>query len=275
MTGRRVGRILRTALLRLVVLFLLVELALFVFQRKLLYHANTYSSEVLASQSSGEDFRPWPALADYRGLLTEPRDSPVRGTILHLHGNAGSAIDWTDFRQFTRPLGYRLILLEYPGFGARPGNPSETTLAADAARSVELARAQFGAPLFLFGESLGSGVAAATVATAGKQIDGVLLATPWDNLPHVAQETFWFLPVKWLVRDRFDSVRNLADYPGPLAVIMAGKDELIPNRCTQPLYAAFAGRKQMWPLRYATHSTWQDFTNPELWRQAMLFLDAR
>ena len=275
MTGARVAGRLLAVMLRLLILFLLVEIALFVFQRRLLYHPNTYSSDVVAKQSVGEDFRPWPALADYRGLLTDPHDAAVRGTILHLHGNAGSALDWTEFRQFTSPLGYRLILLEYPGFGARPGSPSEATLVADAARSVELARAQFGGPLFLFGESLGSGVASATVAIAGKHLDGVLLATPWDNLPHVAQATFWFLPVKWLVRDRFDSVRNLADYPGPLAVIPAGQDELIPAACTQNLYVSLTGRKQLWPLRHATHNTWQDFTNPEWWRSVTRFLEDR
>jgi uncharacterized protein len=275
MRGARVGGRLRGALLLLFVCFLLVELALFAFQRRLLYHPDTYSSEVLARQMEPENFRPWPSLNDYRGLLSEPRDVPPRGTILHLHGNAGSALDWTDFRQSATPLGYRLILLEYPGYGARPGSPGEAALVADAARSVELARAQFGQPLFLFGESLGSGVAAATVATAGKHLDGVSLATPWDDLPHVAQKTLWFLPVKWLLRDRFDSVRNLANYPGPLAVIMAGHDELIPAECTQALYASFEGRKQLWTLRHATHNGWHDFTNQEWWRSVMLFLEGR
>jgi uncharacterized protein len=275
MSGARLGKRLRTVLLHLFVYFLLVELALFAFQRKLLYHPDTYSSEVLAARSGAEDFRPWPSMDDYRGLLAEPRDSQPRGTILYLHGNAGSALDWTDCRQFARPLGYRLILLEYPGFGARPGSPNEAALVADVARSVDLARAQFARPLFLFGESLGSGVAAATVAASGRHFDGVLLATAWDDLPQVAQKTFWFLPVKWLVRDRFDSVRNLASYPGPLAVIRAGKDELIPAECTLALYASFTGRKQMWTLKHATHNGWHDFTNQEWWRGVMQFLEGR
>jgi hypothetical protein len=148
-------------------------------------------------------------------------------------------------------------------------------LVAYAARSVELARAQFGAPLFLFGESLGSGVAAATVATAGKSLDGVLLATAWDNLPRVAQKTLWFLPVKWLVLDRYDSVRNLATYPGPLAMILAGQDELIPTPCTQTLFSSFAGRKRLWTLAHATHNTWQVFTQQAWWQEVMSFLDGR
>ena len=256
-------------------LVLLIELALFVFQRRLIYHSVEYLPALLAKQSAAEGFRPWPALTGYRGLLSEPREGPSRGTILHLHGNAGSALDWTDFREFTSPLGYRLILLEYPGFGARSGSPSENALVADAASSVEMARSEFGGPLFLFGESLGSGVAAATVATAGKNVDGVLLATPWDNLPHVAQTAIWFLPVQWLVWDRFDSVQNLAGYAGPLAVIMADQDELIPSRLTVRLYESFAGRKQLWRLEHATHNTWQDSTDRAWWEDVMGFLGGR
>jgi pimeloyl-ACP methyl ester carboxylesterase len=246
-----------------------------VFQRRLIYHSVEYLPSLLAKQSAAEGFRPWPTLTGYRGLLAEPREGPIRGTILHLHGNAGSALDWTDFREFTSPLGYRLILLEYPGFGARPGSPSETTLVADAAGSVEMARSEFGGPLFLFGESLGSGVAASTVAAAGKNVDGVLLATPWDNLPHVAQTAIWFLPVQWLVWDRFNSVQNLAGYAGPLAVVMADQDELIPSRLTLRLYESFAGRKQLWHLKYATHNTWQDSTDTAWWEDVMGFLGRR
>ena len=245
---------------------------MFLSQRKLLYHPDTYASDLLAKEAAAEGLHPWPDRAGYRGLLAEPRTAPARGTILHLHGNAGSALDWSDLRLVTRPLGYRLILLEYPGYGARSGGPGEKTLASDAAESIRLARAQFGAPLFLFGESLGSGVAAAAVAATGREIDGVLLATPWDDLPHVAQAIFWFLPVKWLVRDRWDSVRNLAGYAGPVVVVMAGRDELIPNRCTERLFASLGGSKQMQRLDLATHNTWRDHTAEAWWQEVMGFL---
>jgi uncharacterized protein len=271
---RRIWRRLRFIVLPLLVLFVLVEGALFVFQRKLLYQAPTCSLDALAKAAEEEALRPWPALDTYRGLLAEP-SVPVRGTILHLHGNAGSAQDWSDFRHAMQPLGYRLILLEYPGYGARSGSPSEAVLVADAATSVRLARTEFGGPLFLFGESLGSGVAAATAAAVGRDVDGVLLATPWDALPHVAQHTFWFLPVAWLVRDRFDSVRNLERYTGPVSVVMAGHDELIPNHCTRRLYDSLHGPKQLSYIGPATHSGWRDFTNEIFWQDTMHFLNSK
>jgi hypothetical protein len=118
----------RRGVLRIVVIclasVLMIELALFVFQRRLIYHSVEYLPALLAKQSAAEGFRPWPALTGYRGLLSEPREGPIRGTILHLHGNAGSALDWTDFREFAGPLGYRLILLEYPASARVPAAPA-------------------------------------------------------------------------------------------------------------------------------------------------------
>jgi hypothetical protein len=123
-----------------------------------------------------------------------------------------------------------------------------------------MARAQSGAPILLLGESLGSGVAAAAVAkvgrAVGRAVEGALLATPWDNLPHVAQSLMRFLPVKGLVKDRFDSVQNLAGYPGPLAIVMAGQDGLISNDFTLATHASCKGRRPLTTIRNATHNPW-------------------
>ena len=262
----------RRILVLLALMFVLVEAGLFLFQRSLLYHPVTQTMSQLLKDCDSEELTLWPSPNDYRGLMAQPRAQVIRGTVLLLHGNAGSAIDRTEYGNLLLPLGYRLILLEYPGFGARPGRPSEAVLTADAAESVRLAHAQFGEPLFLFGESLGTGVAASTIAVSGRQINGVLLGTPWDSLPRVAQSLFWFLPVKWLMRDRFDTSRNLAGYPGPLAIVMAGQDELIPNECTLALDRSFTGKKQLTVLKQATHNDWVDWTDRKWWDQTMRFL---
>ena len=70
-------------------------------------------------------------------------------------------------------------------------------------------------------------------------------------------------------------MRNLAGYAGPLAVVMADQDELIPNRLTLRLYQSFAGRKQLWHLKHATHNTWQDSTDSAWLEDVMGFLEHR
>jgi hypothetical protein len=170
------------------------------------------------------------------------------------------------------PLGFRLLLLEYPGYGSRAGELDEASLAADGASALRLAAAQFGPPLYVFGESLGAGVAAAAYARARIPVAGIVLITPWDTLATVAQALYWFLPAKYLTQDAYDSVTNLNGFAGPLAILQAGNDDLIPSASTQTLFDTFAGRKRLWRLDGATHNTWYELADHRFWTQLAAYL---
>jgi fermentation-respiration switch protein FrsA (DUF1100 family) len=85
-------------------------------------------------------------------------------------------------------------------------------------------------PLLIIGESLGAGVAAAASVRHREAIAGLLLITPWDRLEHVASHHYPMLPVKWLLRDRYDSVGHLATIGRPVLVVVAGDDQIVPGR---------------------------------------------
>ena len=88
---------------------------------------------------------------------------------------------------------------------------------------------------------LGAGVAGSIASRVDAA--GVVLLTPWDSLPNVAQAQFWFLPARWLVLDQYDTVKNLSDYEGPVAVIVAENDEVIAPRHGRNLFASLFRRK--------------------------------
>ncbi len=117
------------------------------------------------------------------------------------HGNAGSALDRTPYVAALTPLGYRVLLAEYPGYGARDGELGEKSLVADAVTTAKALAQQYEGPLYVWGESLGCGVAAAVGATLSPAIAGLVLITPWKNLPELAHRSNGLLPAKWLVRD--------------------------------------------------------------------------
>jgi pimeloyl-ACP methyl ester carboxylesterase len=194
--------------------------------------------------------------------------------VIVFHGNAGAAWQRSYYVDALQPLGYRVILAEYPGYGGRAGRPSEAALVADAQATLRRAYAEFGAPIYLWGESLGSGVAAAVAAAPVAPVEGLVLLTPWDNLPDLAQSLYPFLPVRFLLRDRYDSVRALAAFTQPVAVVIAERDEIIPPARAERLYASLAAPKQRWILPDAGHNTWP--TNPAhpWWRAVMKFLTA-
>ncbi|HSO78858.1 MAG TPA: alpha/beta fold hydrolase [Chromatiaceae bacterium] len=112
----------------------------------------------------GPALAPWPLASGsaFRGYVrAEPGATEGRrGTLVLFHGNAGSARDRTYYLNALESLGVRVILAEYPGYGGRDGSPSQASLVADGRETVRLARATYGEPLWVWGESLGAAVAA-------------------------------------------------------------------------------------------------------------------
>jgi len=106
-------------------------------------------------------------------------------------------------------------------------------------------------------------------------VSGAVLITPWDNLPNVAQFTYWYLPAKLLIREKnYDSVANLKSFSRPLVVVMSGKDEIIPMTSTLNLYQSYPGRKKLYVMPGATHRTWYGLTNRQWWKEILAFLEA-
>lgn len=269
--GRFLSRCPRVVL-RAVIAYALVLTALYACQRQLLHHPHTYDHAALVRHTQRAGGALWPSDTAYRGILFTPLTPDARGTILLFHGNAGSALDRGYYVQQLLPLGFRLLLLEYPGYGNRAGALDEASLAVDGAAALRLAATQFGPPLYVFGESLGAGVAAAAYARAHLPVAGIVLITPWDTLATVAQALYWFVPAKYLTQDTYDSVTNLKGFAGPLAILQAGNDDLIPSASTQTLFDTFAGRKRLWRLDGATHNTWYHFADRRFWTHLMAYL---
>src|SRR3970282_2882407 len=131
-------------------------------QEKILYFPDVYPLAAPTSRLKTFHFRLWPENGpDYHGLV--PADGPAnpKGVILLFNGNAGTQPDRFFYAQELGQLGYRLILFEYPGYGARPGELGEATFVSAAVDAARAAGEQFGGPLVLLGESVGCGIAAA------------------------------------------------------------------------------------------------------------------
>jgi pimeloyl-ACP methyl ester carboxylesterase len=221
---------------------------------------------------SARHLRYWPADdTDYRGFISTIPNDHANGTIIVFHGNAGTAAERYYYVETLAPLGYRVILAEYPGYGARTGKPGEASFVNDARAVLRLAFEQSEKPVFLLGESLGCGVAAAVVNDTTVPIAGIILITPWDTLLSVAKGKLPWLPVRLFLRDTYDTVGNLRLFQKPVAVIGAGHDEVIPVRHAQELYRSLSGTKKMWMITGAGHNDWPDRMDPSWWREIMEF----
>jgi uncharacterized protein len=252
-------------LLWLVIACLIGLAAIFLLQDRLLYMPAQAGVEGMASSG----LRAWPSAQDFRGLVAEPA-GPVRGTVIVFHGNAGHAGHRVFYAAALTPLGWRVILAEYPGYGPRGGLLGEKSLAGDAEQTVALAHRQYGAPLLLMGESLGAAVAAAAAGRRPELVAGALLITPWDRHERVGSHHYPWLPVKWMLRDRYDSAAALAGFGAPVIVAVAEHDRIVPARFGIALYDSLKGPKHLMLIEGADHNDWPDRVDAGWWQEAIL-----
>lgn len=169
-----------------------------------------------------------------RGWIVNPHQTDA---VLYFGGNAERIEDNRDDLAAWLPA-RSSYLLAYRGYGASDGSPSEAALLADAlALYDEVRRRHPHGRIALIGRSLGSGVA--SHVAAHRDVERLVLVTPFDNLAAVAQGHYRWLPVRLLLRDRYDSVARLARHDGPLLVLRAGNDAVIPPRHTDRLIASW------------------------------------
>jgi pimeloyl-ACP methyl ester carboxylesterase len=136
------------------------------------------------------------------------------------------------------------VAVEYPGYPGASGAPSEESLlaAAEAALqhltgAMKLDRSR----LVLEGQSVGTGVAVAMAAKGwGTRL---VLLSPYTSLPDVAASAFGWLPVRLLMRDRFDSKSRAADVKIPTLIVHGTDDEVIPFALGQELGTSILGAK--------------------------------
>ena len=238
-------------------------------QNRILYYPG--SSAPSEESLKADNIKRWQSSAsDYRGLVAAKDAGGPKGTIVVFHGNAGIAADRTYYLNDLGTLGYRVILAEYPGYGGRKGELGEKAFVRDAGETVRLASEKYGGPLFLLGESLGCGVAAAVAKVTPVKIDGIVLITPWDTLASIAREKFPFLPVRLLLTDRYDTIGNLRPFKGKIAVVGAERDEVIPLAHARKLYDSLPGTaRRMWTMQGVGHNDWPMHVNPTWWKEIM------
>jgi pimeloyl-ACP methyl ester carboxylesterase len=252
--------------------YALLVLVVFLLQRNLIYFPDREKPPADRLGSMGLQF--WPDGSDYKGLIGTGDALTSKGTVIVFHGNAGSAWHRDYYVHALGPLGYRVVLAEYPGYGGRHGKMNEKNAVADAREIITKARSQFGDPIFLLGESMGCGVAAAAAADAHQPVSGLVMVTPWDSLPSLAQTHYWYLPARWLVKDQFDSIANLQSFDRPVAVAMAVNDEVIPTKHTMTLFNAVTAPKRLWQFKNAGHNSWPTQPNAPWWKEVMAFVSA-
>ena len=246
----------------------------FLTQRRMMYLPDREPEPEALQRAVGMRLVSW---QDAQGKLLGWRRAARQGgpRVLVLHGNAGDALGRAEYLPVLEAAGFEGVLLEYPGYGPRDGERSEASLVADARAALRRLKEESAAPVILLGESLGSGVAVQVAAAEPKSVAGLLLAAPFARMTEVAAHHYPYLPMSLILRDRWDSLGAIHGYHGPVAIVVAGRDEVVGAAQGRRLAQGAAGPVRVWEVPRATHNELPRIPGHPPWPEALAFLRER
>lgn len=182
-----------------------------------------------------------------------------RPTLVYFHGNAGHIGQRVEKVRAYTEQGYGVFLASYRGYGGNPGRPTEEGVYADARAALDWLAAQGVADqqLFLYGESLGSGVAVQMAIE--RPIGGLILEAPFSSVADIAQSRYRILPARWLLHDHYDSAAKIAEIDAPLLLVHGDRDFTIPIRFGRRLFDAAVEPKRAFYIPGAGHNDLYDY----------------
>ena len=259
----------RRVLIPVICFYLLLCLTACSLQRRLLYFPTKIPADVVVQSAAEHGLSPWKNPAGQIIGWKIPAKGPAIGSVLIMHGNAGSAIGRDYIAQpihDAAPLD--VYILEYPGYGARSGSPSKSSFDAAGEEAFELLPHNL--PRYLVSESLGTGVAADLAQAHPSEVAGIAMLAPYHNLAWVAQRQFWFLPAYLVFLDRFNPQAALRSYRGPVKFAIAEKDEVVTATSGRRLAESYQGPKEIQIFPGAGHND-ISAEPPAWWRDVLTF----
>jgi uncharacterized protein len=193
-----------------------------------------------------------------------------KGVVFFLHGNAGNLAGWFSRPEWYREANFELVMPDYRGYGKSSGRiESEAQLRADMLAVWEhFAPRHAGKAVVIYGRSLGSGLAAglaAQLTRAGRPPQLTMLVSPYSSVRELAGEVYPWVPGA-LLRYPLDTAQLLPDIGGPILLVHAERDTLIPLHHAQRLQAV-APHAQLVRIPGAGHN---DLQEHEAYRRLLL-----
>lgn len=152
-----------------------------------------------------------------------------RGVLLFSHGNAGNMGHRLESIRIFNRLGLEVFIFDYRGYGESEGKPTEEGTYRDVEAAWKYLVEERGIEpdkIIVFGRSLGGGVAS---WLASRHTPGALiLESTFTSLPDIAASQYWFMPIRLLMRIKYDTAERIGDVNCPVLIIHSPDDDQIP-----------------------------------------------
>ncbi|THB78773.1 MAG: alpha/beta hydrolase [Desulfobulbaceae bacterium] len=233
---------------------------LYLQQRRILYYpvqaATSPGMPVITLENENEKLRINAAQKGYKTAL------------IYFGGNAESVA--LNFSQFNH-LFHRadLYFMNYRGYGGSSGSPTEQGLFSDGLALYDEIISRYDS-VIVAGRSLGSGVA--LYLASKRDVAGIVLMTPYDSMVSLASHHYPFMPVKLLLKDRYESVSYIPLVNAPILFVIAENDEIIPRKKSENLIGAVShDRIRVTVIQGAHHNNFEAY--PQFESAIRSFLD--
>ncbi|WP_333607196.1 alpha/beta hydrolase [Arsukibacterium sp.] len=201
---------------------------------------------------------------DHAQVWVSQQPRPGQQALLYFGGNAEDVS--VSLHEFAAAFPtHAIYLMHYRGYGGSSGKPSEQALVADALALYDKLTSEH-SDFTVIGRSLGTGVAVQLAAR--RPLQQLVLITPFDSLTAVARQQMPYIPVGWLLKDRFESHYFAADIRAATLLLLAQQDEIISAKRSEALYQAFtAGTATL--IRYpGNHNSYLPASQIAAWLQS-------
>ena len=211
----------------LILIYFAITVVVYFFQRKLLYHPFSpqitgkgliHNFETINFKTSDNfELKGWFHLKNSN-----------KKTILFLHGNAGNLDNRIDKLNFLGNMDINFLIISWRGYSGNPGNPSETGLYKDALGGIEWLNKKgiSNDRIILYGESLGTAIT--TEVAQNENFAGIILEAPFTSMVDMGQKIYPIFPVRFLLKDKYESKNKIKNIKSPILVLHGRKDKIVP-----------------------------------------------
>jgi dipeptidyl aminopeptidase/acylaminoacyl peptidase len=212
-------------------------------QRRLVFNP-TLQREVKSPRSSGHRTRPVVLRARdgtrLCGWLMTPLSPGPHPGVLYFGGRS-EEVSWVARDAGKLFPGMTVLAMNYRGYGDSHGDPAETHMVDDGCTLFDWMAARPGvdaARIAVIGRSLGSGVA--VQVAKDRAAHSVVLITPYDSILAIAKRRFRVMPIEYMLRHRFESIKYAPSLKAPTYVLRASSDDVVPHSHTDQLVSKLA-----------------------------------
>jgi len=205
---------------------------------------------------------------ELKGWFFKSKTTPVKGTIIHYHGNAENISTHFLFSAWLTEMGYNLFIFDYRGYGQSKGVISREGAHQDAISAYKYAVANFykkDQKLILFGQSLGGAILLGSFGDLKSlsPISAIIIESSFYSYQEVVRDKFSNIWLTWpfqhlaylLFSDDYSPEGNINKIsPIPLLVIHGNKDRVVPIKFGKFIFDKAKEPKEFWEVKNGGHT---------------------